>query len=73
MRVRREGRAEQDGYSSELIPGVHASADARRLVEEIAFSSARLRALAEKPPGLYGEAERARRQTTSSGRPGSAS
>jgi hypothetical protein len=55
MRVRREGRAEQDGYSSELIPGVHASADARRLVEELAFSSARLGRLAEKPPGLYGE------------------
>jgi hypothetical protein len=55
MRVRREGRAEQDGYSSELIPGVHASADARRLAEELAFSSARLGRLAEEPPGLYGE------------------
>jgi hypothetical protein len=55
MRVRREGRAEPDGYSSGLIPGVHASADARRLAEELAFSSARLQALAEEPPGLYGE------------------
>ncbi|HEV7586320.1 MAG TPA: hypothetical protein VGO14_11135 [Solirubrobacteraceae bacterium] len=55
MRVRREGRAEQDGYSSELIPGVHASADARRLADELAFSSARLQALAEEPPGLYAE------------------
>jgi hypothetical protein len=55
MRVRREGRAEQDGYSSGLIPGVHASADARRLADELAFASARLRGLAEEPPGLYGE------------------
>jgi hypothetical protein len=55
MRVRREGRAEQDGYSSELIPGVHASADARRLAEELAFASARLQGLAGEPPGLYGE------------------
>jgi hypothetical protein len=54
--VHREGRAQQDGYSSELIPGVHASADARRLADEIAFSSARLLALAEDPPDLYGEA-----------------
>jgi hypothetical protein len=56
IRVQREGRTEQDGYSSELIPGVHASADARRLAQEIAFSSARLLALAEDPPDLYGEA-----------------
>lgn len=55
MRVHREGRAEQDGYSSGLIPGVHASADARRLADELAFASARLQALAEDPPGLYGE------------------
>jgi hypothetical protein len=56
IRVHREGRAQQDGFSSELIPGVHASADARRLAQEIAFSSARLLAMAEDPPGLYGEA-----------------
>ncbi|HWX98174.1 MAG TPA: hypothetical protein VNZ01_15130 [Solirubrobacteraceae bacterium] len=55
MRVHREGRAEQDGYSSQLIPGVHASADARRLAQELAFSSARLRSLAEDRPALYGE------------------
>jgi hypothetical protein len=55
MRVLREGRAEQDGYSSQLIPGVHASADARRLAQELAFSSARLQTLDEDPPGLYGE------------------
>src|SRR5260370_29261703 len=55
IRVQREGRREQDGYGSELIPGVHASADARRLAQELAFSSARLLALAEDPPDLYGE------------------
>jgi hypothetical protein len=56
MRVHREGRAQQDGFSSGLIPGVHASADARGLAQEMAFSSARLLALAEDPPDLYGEA-----------------
>jgi hypothetical protein len=56
LRVRREGRAVQDGYHSELLPGVRASADAARLAHEIAFSSARLLALGEDPPGSYGEA-----------------
>jgi hypothetical protein len=56
LRVRREGRAEEDGYSSPLLPGVRASADALRLAEEIAFASGRLLALAADPPGLYGEA-----------------
>jgi Alpha-glutamyl/putrescinyl thymine pyrophosphorylase clade 3 len=55
VRIQREGRAEDDGYRSELVPGVRASADALRLVEEIAFSSGRLLALAVDPPGLYGE------------------
>jgi hypothetical protein len=56
LRVRREGRAEDDGYQSDLLPGLHASADARRLAQEIAFSSARLLALATAPPGAYGQA-----------------
>jgi hypothetical protein len=56
LRVRREGRAVEDGYSSPLVPGLRASADAARLAEEIAFSSGRLAALAIEPPGLYGEA-----------------
>jgi hypothetical protein len=56
VRIRREGRAEDDGYRSELVPGLRASADALRLVEEIAFSSGRLLALAVEPPGIYGEA-----------------
>lgn len=56
LRVHREGRAEDDGYRSELVPGLRASADANRLADEIAFSSGRLLALASEPPGLYGEA-----------------
>ncbi|HEX4436334.1 MAG TPA: hypothetical protein VH061_06010 [Solirubrobacteraceae bacterium] len=56
LRVRHEGRAVEDGYSSPLVPGLRASADAARLAEEIAFSSGRLAALASGPPGLYGEA-----------------
>jgi hypothetical protein len=56
VRVRREGRAEDDGYRSMLLPGLRASADASRLAQEIAFSSGRLRTLASDPPGPYGEA-----------------
>jgi alpha-glutamyl/putrescinyl thymine pyrophosphorylase-like protein len=56
VRVRREGRAEQDGYGSELLPGIRASADAARLASEIAFSSARLQALAQDPPDFYAHA-----------------
>jgi hypothetical protein len=54
LRVRHEGRAVEDGYASPLVPGLRASADARRLAAEIAFSSARLAALAIDPPGTYG-------------------
>jgi len=56
LRVRREGRAQDDGYRSPLLPGLRASADATRLAEEIAFASGRLLALATAPTGLYGEA-----------------
>jgi hypothetical protein len=56
LRVRREGRAAEDGYSCELVPGLRASADAERLAREIAFSGARLAALAADPPGAYGRA-----------------
>jgi len=55
VRVHREGRAEDDGYRSALVPGVRAGEDARRLAEELAFASGRLSALAAAPPGLYGE------------------
>src|SRR6478672_3626686 len=53
--IRRQERAADDGYGSELLPGVHASVDAARLAEEIAFSAGRLLALGVQPPGLYSE------------------
>jgi hypothetical protein len=56
LRVRRESRAEDDGYRSALVGGLRASADAGSLAQEIAFSSGRLQTLAGEPPGLYGEA-----------------
>jgi Alpha-glutamyl/putrescinyl thymine pyrophosphorylase clade 3 len=55
VQVRKELRAHDDGYRSELAPGLRASADAARLAREIAFASGRLAALAAEPPGLYGE------------------
>ncbi len=60
LRVRRQERAVEDGYSSVLLPGVRASADAARLAEELAFSHGRLLALAGSPsaappPDLYAE------------------
>lgn len=56
MRVHREGRAEDDGYRSDLVPGIRASADALRLVQEISFAGGRVLALEVEPPGLYSEA-----------------
>lgn len=55
VRVRREVRAEDDGYRSALVPGLHASGDAARLAEEIAFSSGRLLRLHAAPPDLFNE------------------
>ncbi len=55
LRVLHESRAVDDGYRSVLVPGLRASADAIRLVEEIAFSSGRLLALAADPPGVYAQ------------------
>jgi len=52
MSVRREGRASDDGYRSELLPGLRASADAHRLADEIGFSAGRLQVLASAPPDL---------------------
>src|SRR5262245_27503306 len=51
VRVRRELRASDDGYRSELVAGLRASADAERLAEEAAFASGRLLVLATAPPG----------------------
>ena len=55
VRVRQLARAAEDGYRSELVPGLKASADAERLADELAFASARLRELAVDPPGLWAE------------------
>ena len=54
--VRRQARAVEDGYSSDLVPGLKASGDAKRLAAELAFATARLAELAADPPGLYAEA-----------------
>jgi Alpha-glutamyl/putrescinyl thymine pyrophosphorylase clade 3 len=56
IKVRHEGRPEDDGYRSDLLPGLRSSQDAERLAEEIAFSNARLLALAASPPRLYADA-----------------
>jgi hypothetical protein len=58
VRVRQITREQEDGFRSQLVPGVKASAAAERLAEEIAFACARLALLADDPPGLYGEAAR---------------
>ena len=55
MVVRRIERAPDDGYEHDLVPGLRASSDARRLAEELAFADARLRALEHEPPGLYAQ------------------
>jgi hypothetical protein len=53
VRVRKMSQAADDGYRSELVPGLKASADAERLAAELAFATARLAELAVDPPGLY--------------------
>lgn len=55
IKVRRVERAPEDGYDNDLVPGLRASADGVRLVDELAFSIARLEELATDPPGLYAE------------------
>jgi hypothetical protein len=55
LRVRRLERPADDGYRSDVVPGLRASADAGRLAEEIAFAAGRLGRLATVPPGLYFE------------------
>jgi hypothetical protein len=56
MRVRKLTRAADDGYSSSLVPGLRATADAEQLAEEIGFATGRLAELAAAPPGLYADA-----------------
>ncbi len=57
--VRRVARAADDGYASELVMGLHATADAERLAAEIARACAALDALrAGPPPGPLADASR---------------
>jgi hypothetical protein len=55
MRVRQMSQAAADGYGSQLVAGVKASADAERLAFELAFAAARLEELERDPPGVYAE------------------
>ena len=58
VRVRQITREQEDGFRSQLVPGVKASAAAERLAEEVAFACARLGLLAGDSPDLYGEVAR---------------
>jgi hypothetical protein len=53
--VRHLRSAVDDGYRSELVPGLKSTEEARRLADELAFAATRLKVLAEDPPGLYAE------------------
>ncbi len=55
LRVRREARARDDGYRNALLPGLHASSDAARLADELAFATGRLTRLRAAPPDLYAQ------------------
>jgi hypothetical protein len=55
LTIRHETRAADDGFRSALAPGLRSSADAERLADALARSSARLASLAADPPGLYAE------------------
>jgi hypothetical protein len=48
-------QAADDGYRSQLVAGLKASADAERLAGELAFAAARLAELGADPPGVYAE------------------
>jgi hypothetical protein len=55
LQVRRLERGVDDGFRTDLAPGLRSSVEADRLAQELAFAATRLRALAEQPPGLYAE------------------
>lgn len=48
-------QAADDGYRSQLVAGMKATADAERLAAELAFAAARLAQLEAEPPGIYAE------------------
>jgi hypothetical protein len=53
--VRQLAQAADDGYRSEFVPGLKATADAERLAGELALASARLEEFSDDPPGLYAD------------------
>jgi hypothetical protein len=55
LTVRKLARGADDGYRSELVPGLKSGDDAQRLAQELAFGATRLQVLATDPPGLYAE------------------
>ncbi len=55
LRVRRLERGIEDGFHSQLVPGIRSSGDAERLAFELAFAARRLEVLGDDPPGLYAE------------------
>lgn len=58
--MRRLARAADDGYRGDLVPGLHATADAELLAEELAFAMARLAELSTPDaPAAYAEAREA--------------
>ena len=61
VRVRQLHQAADDGYRSELVTGIKATADAERLATELAFATARLAELAADPPGAVRRHRLARR------------
>ncbi|HEY5287314.1 MAG TPA: hypothetical protein VIJ50_09440 [Solirubrobacteraceae bacterium] len=56
VRVRREVRAQDDGYRCTLTPGLHSSEDARRLAVEIGSAGGCLLALGVTPAEFFAEA-----------------
>lgn len=55
VKVRHLARGADDGFRSELVPGLKSSADAERLADELAWAATRIDQLAAEPPGLYAE------------------
>jgi hypothetical protein len=57
LKVRRLVRGAEDGYHSQLVPGLKSSTDADRLAREIAFAQLRLELLELDPPGPLAEVD----------------
>jgi hypothetical protein len=58
LTIRRETRAEDDGYRSALAPGLRSTRDAHRLAEQIAYAAGRLATLVSDPPEMYADIAR---------------